>query len=123
MPISTLSKGYQKPSSPTTGDLWFPAIAADIQLMNDHVHDGTTGAITPAVAQAIAAGSWVAVAGGDGMYTQTITMPTGRTFDASDISFRLSTGEFVYPSVTRISNSSYSITTNDNTQSYIAIYG
>lgn len=123
MPVSTLSKGYKKPSNPTTGDLWFPALEDDIQLMNDHVHDGDTGAITPAVAQAISSGSWVAVAGGDGMYTQTITMPTGRTFDAADISFRLSTGEFVYPSVTRVSNSQYSITTNDNSKSYIAIYG
>ena len=40
MAISNLSKGYLKPGNPTTGDLWFPAMETNIQLMNDHVHDG-----------------------------------------------------------------------------------
>lgn len=122
MAISTLSKGYLKPSNPTTGDAWFPALETDIQLMNDHVHDGVTGAITPAVSVAILAASWAAF-GSDGLYSQTITMPAGRSYDTSQISFRLSTGEFVFPSIDRVSSSQYTIYTNDNSKAYLAIYG
>lgn len=122
MPVSTLSKGYKKPANPTTGDLWFPALETDIQLMNDHVHDGLTGAITPSATAAILAASWGSVSA-DGIYTQTITMPAGRSFDTTQISFRYSTGEPVYPSVARVSSTQYTVSTNDNTKAYIAIYG
>lgn len=122
MAISTLSKGYLKPSNPTTGDLWFPALETDIQLMNDHVHDGITGAITPSATASILAANWGSVSA-DGLYTQTITMPAGRSFDTTQISFRYSTGEFVYPTVTRVSSSQYTVTTNDNSKAYLAIYG
>lgn len=122
MSISTLGFGYLKPSNPTTGDLWFPAMETDIQLMNDHVHDGVTGAITPAALTNILAANWGA-ADANGGYNQTITMPTGMSYDTTNIQFRYSTGEAVYPLVTRVSTSQYKVYTNDNTKAYIATYG
>lgn len=122
MAISTLSKGYLKPGNPTTGDLWFPALETDIQLMNDHIHDGLLGNVTPSAIANILAASWGA-ASADGMYTQTITMPAGRSYDTTQISFRYSTGELVFPTVTRVSASQYTVQTNDNTKAYIALYG
>lgn len=122
MSIATLSKGYLKPSNPTTGDLWFPALETDIQLMNDHIHDGQTGAVTPSTTGTILAANWGTVSA-DGDYHQTITMPAGRSYDTTQISFRYSTGQVVYPAVVRVSNTQYNVYTNDNTLSFVALYG
>lgn len=123
MPIQTLSKGYKKPVAPSTGDQFFPAMEENIQRMNDHVHDGTTGAITPNSTQNILKADWVSVSGGAGLYSQVVTLPTGRSYDTTDISFRLSTGEIVNPTVEKVDATSYRVYTNDNTKDYVAIYG
>ena len=121
---TTLSHGYIKPANPDTGDTFWGNLAADIQLANDHVHDGTTGTVLPTVVDktSIATINWVAVAGQTGTYSQTVTMPTTLSYDSAEVSFRLTNGTKIYPTVTRVSASQYVVYTNDNTQAYWAVY-
>lgn len=118
----TLSYGYKKPENPDTGDVVFPALANDIQQVNDHAHNGTDSAPLATQTASIASGSWVAAPIGGGLYRQAISMPTGLTYDVAEIWFKLSTGEVVYPTVEKISSSSYYVYTNDNSLTYTAYY-
>ena len=121
---ATLSHGVYKPATPDTGDVWFPALSSNAQLQNDHTHNGTDGAFLAVTTTSILAASWGAPA--NGTYSQTINMPTVNgvqmQYDNCQIEFRLSTGEIMYPSITRLSSTSYSIAVNDNTVTITAIY-
>lgn len=118
----TLSYGYKKPVNPDQGDLFFPAMEFNIQRLNDHAHDGVNSAPLASQSQSIFPGSWVAAPIGGGLYRQLVTMPLGLNYDTVDIWFKLSTGEFVYPSVERASASTYYVYTNDNSLTYVARY-
>lgn len=118
----TLSYGYQKPQLDDTGDIFYPAMEANIQQMNDHKHDGVTGAILAPTTQVISSASWAAVAGKVDTYSQVVTLPTGFFYDTLVLTFRLSTGEPVYPSVSRTSATSYTVFVNDNTLNLVAEY-
>lgn len=117
MSITTLSKGYQKPSDPTYGDLFFPALEDNIQLMNDHAHDGVTGAVTPRTVVTASSGSWGSDLGG-GTYRQLLTAPTGFTYDDARIEVRRSTGEIVYATIERVSSTTFYLYTNNNAITY-----
>jgi hypothetical protein len=119
---NTLSHGYIQPANPDTGDTFWANLATDIQLMNNHVHDGSLGTILPTVTQTISSGSWSAVSGQPGTYSQTITVPTQFSYDSVEINFRLSNGTKIYPTVTRVSSSQYIVYTNDNSQNFVAVY-
>ena len=41
--MQILSNGYQKPETGDFGSEFFPALEQNIQLMNDHNHNGTNG--------------------------------------------------------------------------------
>lgn len=120
--MQTLSYGYKKPQNPDTGDVFFPAMEFNIQQLNDHDHDGVNSAPLATQTGNVVSVLWVAAPIGGGMYRQSITMPTGLTYDGSDIWFRLSTGEFVYPSVERIDATHFYVYTNDNTIAYVAYF-
>jgi len=120
--MQTLSYGFLKPQKSDTGDVFFPAMETNIQKMNDHTHDGTNSSLPGSTAQSILAVSWVAAPIGGGLYRQAVTVPSGHSYDTSDIWFKLSTGEAVYPSTERITASSYYIYTNNNTLQYTARY-
>lgn len=120
--MDTLSKGYKKPVREDTGDKFFPAMQTNIQLMNDHVHDGISGAVLTPGSQTILAASWAAVAGKIDTYSQVVTMPTGYSYDTVGILFRLSTGQPIYPSVDRVSATTYRVYVNDNTLALTAQY-
>jgi hypothetical protein len=119
-----LSHGVYKPATPDTGDIWFPAMATNMQILNDHTHNGTDSALLASTTQSISSGSWGAPT--NGTYTQTITLPTVNgvpmQYDSIQIEFRLSTGERVNPSISRASATTYTIKTIDNSLSYVAIY-
>ena len=119
---TTLSKGVIKPASPDTGDTFFSDIAANAQLQNDHVHDGTTGALLTSASTSIPAGSWAASPIGGGSYRQLVTLPAGYAYTTCVMEFRLSTNEMVYPSIEYVSASTYYIYTNDNSLTYTAKY-
>jgi len=119
---TTLSYGYKKPANPDTGDTWFPQLAADIQQLNDHAHNGTDSAPLAVQTATIAAGSWALAAGLSLIYSQSITLPAGLSYDICQIWFKLATGELVYPTVTRTSASIYKVFTADNSLAYTAYY-
>lgn len=118
--MQTLSYGYLLPQNPDTGDLFFPALEQDIRQLNDHDHDGDNSAPLSRQSVSILSATWAAVAGFNGLFKQTITLPNSLEYDAVDLWFRLSTGEFVYPSVERTSNTTFTIYTNDNSLAYVA---
>lgn len=114
--MQTLSYGYKKPQNPDTGDQWFPALEADIQQLNDHNHDGVTSAPLSAQTLSLLAANWVATA--NGLYRQSVTLPTNYQYDSTDIWVRTATGEAVYPTVEKIDSTHFYIYTNDNTSAY-----
>lgn len=119
----TLTYGYSKPQLDDTGDIFFPALEADIQQLNDHNHNGSNSAILAPSIQNILAAGWASVTGKINSYSQVVTMPSGYLYDAVALSFRLSTGQAVYPAIDRTSASSFTVYTNDNTLAYIVEYG
>ena len=119
----TLSKNYLKPQNGVdAGSVWFPAMETNIQLLNDHTHNGSDAAQIAVTTQSILAANWVAAPIGGGLYKQTITMPSPFQYDSTDIFFRLSTGEIWVPTVTRAGANSYVIYINDNTLAVTAFY-
>lgn len=121
MPIQTLSYGYEKPTNPTTGDVFWLALERNIQKLNDHNHDGTTGAPIAAVTAAVSAAAWGSDLG-NGKWRQTITLPGSRTFDATRIEVRRSTGEMAYPTIEKIDSTSFYLYTNDDSLAYVISY-
>jgi len=124
---TTLSYGYKKPESGDKGSSLFTNLEDNIQRLNDHTHNGTNSQKLPAqsiegVTQTISSGSWVAN-GPTGHYRQQVTMTAGFDFDLVGISFRLTTGEVIFPTVERVSDTQYFIYTIDNTLSFVAVYG
>jgi hypothetical protein len=120
--MQTLSNGYLKPSNTDTGDIFFPAMEFNIQRLNDHTHDGSNSSHLATTSQNILAASWAAAPIGGGLYVQTVTIPTGFSYDSVEVWFRLSTGEFVYPSIEKVDATHYKIYTNDNSLAYVAYY-
>lgn len=125
----TLSYGYSKPQTGDKGATIWSALEADIQQLNDHTHDGVTSALIPAKNLASTQGSILAAAwatyGGapTGFYRQTVTMPVGYSFDTTSITFQSSAGAYVYPTVEKVTNTTYYIYTTDNTLALTAKYG
>lgn len=120
--MQTLSYGYKKPSNPDTGDQFFPAMEQNIQRMNDHNHDGSNSAPLTTVSQQILAAAWLAAPVGGGVNRQLVTIPDPFDYDVCTILFKLSSGEYVYPSVERVSNKTYYIYTNTPALTYTAFY-
>lgn len=119
----TLSHGYKQfQDGVDAGSVWFPSMELNIQKLNDHTHNGVDGAFLAITTQAISVVNWSAATVGGGLYQQTVTMPTGFLYDTTDITFRLSTGEIWYPTVVRVSSTSYQIFCNDNTLNATALY-
>jgi len=118
-----LSHGYFKPQNGVdAGSVWFPAMEANIQLMNDHTHNLTDGAQLAVATQSILAANWSAASVGGGLYQQTVTMPNGYSYDTTDIFFRLSTGEIWVPTVVRVSSTSYQLFCNNSALAVTAFY-
>lgn len=118
--MQTLSFGYLNPDSGDPGSLFFPALNADIVQLNAHNHDGVNSAIISSFnvqgAQVVgAAVNWVLFAAG--IYRQIITCPANFTYDNTDKEFRLNaTGHLIYPTVEKISSTTFYVYLNDNTQ-------
>lgn len=116
----TLSYGYLQPANGDTGDVFFPALAADIAQLNNHNHDGSTSAPLASQSNTILAANWATPVGG--LYSQTVTLPTGLSYDTCQIWFKLSSGEYIFPTVTRVSTTQYVVYCNDNSKTLTAFY-
>ena len=125
---TTLSKGYKKPEAGDRGSVWFSSIEDNIDLSNSHEHDGTDGEkiksknIT-ATTSAIESGDWGADSGGS-TYGATVTLPSGVTYENNTLSFiDDATGDRFFPTVTKASSTTITVTVNDNTLDVTIIYG
>lgn len=117
----TLSKGFKKPQTGDKGSVFFPAMEANIQQLNDHDHDGTDSAkiIGGNISNgliSIAAVDWVAFGSG---YRVLVTLPTGYAYDDTHKEFRIdggpNDGALVFPTVVKDSSSTMYVHSNDNT--------
>lgn len=130
MPLS--QEFVDKPQSPDRGNIFFPLLELLFDFANTHTHDGANSKTLAFGAQVrkeqfIAAGGWTPVAGQAGTYKQTVAMPAGVFFDKHSIEFQLSDGvsthtHFIYPTIERVSNTSYDIFVNDNSITLRANY-
>lgn len=118
----TLSKGVFQTQNGDTGDIFFPAWSANATWMNNHTHNGTDSQFLSSTQQNILAANWTAAPIGGGLYVQTVTVPSGFSYDQCQIWFKLSSNQYVYPSVERLSATTYNVFINDNTLSLIANY-
>lgn len=120
--MQTLSMGYKKPDNGDTGDVFFSAMSNNMQLLNDHTHDGVTSKLLGCTTQSILAASWAAAPIGGGVFRQLMTVPTGYSFDTCSIWFKTSAGIVVYPSIERVSSTTFYIYINDSSLALTAFY-
>jgi hypothetical protein len=125
---TTLSKGYKLPDTGDRGSSWFSDLEDNITRINNHDHDGTDSEkvlsknITSTTSSILAA-SWGADSGG-GTYSATVTFPSGVTFENHTMTFiDANTGDHFFPTVTKASSTTMTVTVNDNTLDVTIIYG
>ncbi len=113
----TLSYGFKKPENGDTGDAIFPAMALNIQKVNDHTHNGTDSALIPPVSYNVLSANWSVVA--LGIYSQVINLGSGlfnqkvwQLVDSSD-------GSIYGLDCVCSDNQNVTIYTNDNSKSFI----
>jgi hypothetical protein len=116
----TLTYGYKKPETNDKGVDFFPALELNFQKLNDHTHNGSDSAkLTTAsviiTEIAFSSGSWVSQ--GNGTYRQLLTMSGSMLFDNFAFAFKLSTGEFFYPKIEKVSANTFYLYINNNTLS------
>ena len=79
-----LSKGYKLPETGDFGDEWFPAMEDNIQLQNDHAHNGLNGEKIEGIN--LLSSTLTVLAGafadqGNGYFRATVTVPGGGLVD------------------------------------------
>lgn len=123
----TLTYGQKKPEAGDRGTPLFQALEDNIERVDGHTHDGVNSPLLTATAfvgvpETILAGDWVAF-GPTGHFRQLVTMSSGFFFDTTKIGFRTTAGAYIYPTVERVSSTTYYVYTIDNTLNYVAVYG
>lgn len=124
----TLSYGYKLPQSGDKGATLWQALEDNITRLNGHTHDGVNSSKLlvqnfQSTKQTILAANWVLSVTNPGHYSQTVTIPAGFTYDDFVIDFRDASNRKIYPGVTKLSNTTFTIFTIDNTQAFTAVYG
>lgn len=126
--MPTLSFGFKTISNGARG--FWNDLNSNFTQTNNHTHDGVNSskiaptAITKATQQVLAA-SWSATSGG--LYTQTVTLPSGYTFSSGlSIKFYIFSGGNITDELAitpvRLSNTTYQLEVNDNTLTLTAVY-
>jgi len=87
---STLSNGYILPANGDLGDVFWPALEANIQRVNDHNHDGTNSSRLAAtsvetVTEAIPAATFTLVGS---QYRATVDLPGSGLIENVHVTFR-----------------------------------
>lgn len=131
--MQTLTYGYKLPEDGDKGSVFFPALAFDIQRLNDHDHDGqnstkltaqSVGALIDSTS--IVAANWVAVAGKPGTFKQNVAMPPNTDFDSYGIYIQIKNGGnaglVIFPGIVKTATAAYDLYVNDNTLNLIAKY-
>lgn len=124
---TTLTYGRQVPDAGDRGVPLFVVLENNIKKDDAHNHDGVNSPALTAqsivgIVDTLAHANWVA-ATATGHYKQLVTMHAGFLFDTTKISFRTTDGKYIYPTVERVTSSTYYVYTIDNTLDYLAVYG
>lgn len=120
--MQVLSYGFKNPDNGDKGSVWFPALNFDIVQLNGHTHDGVTsplinGSAIAAGVVSAPSGSWVLDV--LGRYRQDVTVPVGFVVDGFMIQARISsTSAPVFPTIEKLTTTTFRIYTIDNTLSY-----
>jgi len=124
--METLSYGFKKPQDGDKGQTLFDDLALNVQLTNDHLHNGVDSAKLSTAAlvklsQTILSAAWVSPV--DGLYSQTVAMVGGLLFDETTITIReTSTGKLMSLVYEKVSDGSFKIYCNDATVNATALY-
>lgn len=122
---TTLSYGYVKPATGDSGTTLFGYLEDNIQQLNDHTHNGVnsaklTAASVTAVTQSVLAASWSATSQGN--YRQLVTLPGSLDYDEINILMKNSSGHIVFPTIEKVSDTTFYVYTNDNATAFTAVY-
>lgn len=116
---TTLSHGLKRPVTGDSGESFFPILEANVQYQSDVLSNTSTAA----------AASWGSDLGG-GNYRQLITLPVLLTaspklytFDDLQIKVRNASGVVCFPTIVKVSSTTFYIYTNDNSQTFTINYG
>jgi len=125
---TTLTYGQKIPSAGDRGVPLYQDLEDNFTRLDGHNHDGVnsptlTAQVFVGIIQTILLANWVTYGGPIGHYRQLVTMSPGFLFNSSKISFRTTSGQYIYPTVERVTNLTYYVYTTDNTQDFIAVYG
>jgi hypothetical protein len=104
----------QQPEDGDSGDLWFQALADNISKINDHAH-------VPNKTLTADSANWGADLGNN-EFKQTLTVPSGKNYDDVAIQVRISTGEVIYPTIEKVTGTTFDIFTNDATLTYQILF-
>ncbi len=123
--MQTLSYGYKNPDNGDKGSVWYPALNDNIVRLNGHDHDGVDSALLNAAniqkgSVSILAAAWTA--DGTGRYKQTVTVPSGFNMTDFVIQVYLSTGHPIYPTIEKVTGTTFLIYTLDNSLAYTAVF-
>lgn len=130
--MQTLTYTTNYPENNDPASVWWPAMAANAAQFDAHTHDGVTSAplksvIASAVTtQLILSTAWGSDLGGSN-FRQLITLPVisgvQLLFDSIQISMRLtSNGNYIFPSIEKVSSTTYYVYTPDSSLAYTAVY-
>lgn len=127
-PPGESDRGYLVPTDGELGSTFFTSMVTNITLLDAHTHNGAD-ASSLVKTQTITSAGWTLVSAGT--YSQVVTLPTYTNgthshqlnFDEISISLRDSNGEPIFNQIVRLTATTYTIYTNDNTLTSIrAIY-
>jgi hypothetical protein len=90
--------------------------------MNDHNHDGSDTGFVGKDSQTASSGSWGSDLGG-GTYRQLITLTNSRQYDSTIMQVRHgSSKNIIFPTIEKVSATTFYIYTNDNSVSFTIYY-
>jgi len=125
---TTLTYGQKIPNAGDRGVPLFQDLEDNFTRLDSHNHDGVNSPLLTAqafvgIVATILAANWVTYGGPIGHYRQLVTMEPGFVFDNTKIGFRTTSGQVIYPTVERVTNTTYYVYTTNNSIDYIALYG
>jgi hypothetical protein len=122
----TLLYGLEKPQAPDKGSVFFPILEDWADWMQNHTHNGiNSGKVSAtgvnASTQTLLPANWTVVTAGV-KWKQTVSMPTGISFDNHIPSFRDASGNICLLSVTKVTASTYDVFVSDNSLTITVVY-
>lgn len=120
--MQTLSCGYKKPEPSDTGDVFYPAMSDNMDLVNNHTHNGSDSAPLTGTLGTLDSGAWVAVGARPGIYSQVLTITPVFSAYSSTFWFFDSNVNSVNLEYVVTSTGSITVYTNDSSETYTAYY-